>query len=112
MAGTCEERELMENASFHLKPIITVALNTGMRRAEILGLTWNQIDFQARRIKVERENTKSEKVRFIPINDNLFKQILKRKNENGQSAFVFLNPATKKPFLELQFYSFSLKIWG
>ena len=41
-------------------------------------------------------------MRFIPINDGLFKQILKRKNENGQSAFVFLNPATKKPFLDMK----------
>jgi integrase len=95
-----EEEKLMENCSDTLKSIVAVALNTGMRRAEILNLTWNQVDFQAKRIKVEK--TKSGKVRFIPINDDLFKQILKRKNENGQSAFVFLNPATKKPFLDMK----------
>jgi excisionase family DNA binding protein len=95
-----EEKKLMENCSDTLKSIIAVALNTGMRRAEILNLRWCQIDFQAKRIKVEK--TKNGRVRFIPINDGLFKQILKRKNENGQSAFVFLNPATKKPFLDMK----------
>lgn len=95
-----EEEKLMENCSDTLKSIIAVALNTGMRRAEVLGLTWDQIDFRARRIRVEK--TKSGKVRFIPINDDLFKQILKQKNENGQSAFIFFNPATKKPFLDMK----------
>lgn len=71
-----------------------------MRRAEIINLTWNQIDFQARRIKVE--NAKSEKLRFIPINNYLFKQILKLKSENGQSPFVFFNPETKQPFLDMK----------
>ena len=71
-----------------------------MRRAGIISLTWNQIDFQARRIKVE--NAKSEKLRFIPINNYLFKQILRLKNENGQSAFVFFNPETKQPFLDMK----------
>jgi len=51
-------------------------------------------------IKVER--TKSEKVRYIPINDDLFKQFLKLKNENGQSPYVFLNPETKRPFLDMK----------
>jgi len=95
-----EEEKLMENCSDTLKPIIAVALNTGIRRAEILNLTWSQVDFKNRRIRVEK--TKSGKVRYIPINDDLFKQILKLKNENGQSAFVFLNPATKKPFLDMK----------
>ena len=95
-----EEEKLMANCSGTLKSIIAVALNTGMRRAEILNLTWNQVDFQAKRIKVVK--TKSGKPRFIPVNDDLFKQILKLKSENGQSPFVFLNPATKKPFLDMK----------
>ncbi|TET71857.1 MAG: helix-turn-helix domain-containing protein [Candidatus Aminicenantes bacterium] len=95
-----EEEKLLENCSDTLKSIIAVALNTGMRRAEILNCTWDQIDLKAGMIRVER--TKSGKVRHIPINDDLFKQILKLKNKNGQSAFVFLNPATKKPFLDMK----------
>ena len=95
-----EEEKLKENSSPNLKPIITHALNTGMRRAEILGLTWNQVDLEARMIKVER--TKSGRVRYIPINDDLFKQFLKLKSDNGESPFVFLNPETKQPFLDMK----------
>ena len=92
----------MENCSDTLRSIIALALNTGMRRAEILGLTWSQIDFRARIIKVVSERTNSENTRYITINDDLFMQILKLKSDNGQSPFVFLNPATKKPFLDMK----------
>lgn len=95
-----EERTLLINSSDTLKPILLVALNTGMRRAEILGLTWNQIDFETRRIKVEK--TKSGKVRHIPIEDDLFKQILNLKNKDGQSPFVFFNPETKQPYQDMK----------
>src|SRR5581483_1447014 len=35
-----EEKTLLECASPHIRPIINFALATGMRRGEILGLTW------------------------------------------------------------------------
>jgi integrase len=95
-----EQRTLLINSSDTLKPILLVALNTGMRRAEILGLTWSQIDFETRRIKVEK--TKSGKVRHIPIEDDLFKQILNLKNKDGQSPFVFFNPETKQPYQDMK----------
>ena len=95
-----EQRTLLKNSSDSLKPILLVALNTGMRRAEILGLTWSQIDFETRRIKVEK--TKSGKVRHIPIEDDLFKQILNLKNKDGQSPFVFFNPETKQPYQDMK----------
>ena len=93
-----EEAELMEKCSDYLKPIITVALNTGMRLGEILNLKWNNIDLKARRIRVEK--TKSGKVRFIPINDTLFYEL--RRLRNGQSPFVFFNPETMKPYVDLK----------
>ena len=95
-----EEEKLMENCSDYLKSIITVALNTGMRKAEILNLQWKQIDFKARRIKVEK--TKSGKVRFIPINDVLFYELNRLKGENSQSPFVFINPRTERPYLDMK----------
>lgn len=95
-----EEIKLIENSSENLKPIIAVALNTGMRRAEILNLTWKQIDFESRRIKVEK--TKSGRVRYIPINEIVNLQLGILKAENGQNPFVFLNPKTGKPFLDMK----------
>lgn len=95
-----EEGKLMETCSETLSPILVVALNTGMRRAEILNLKWSQVDFKARRIRVEK--TKSGKVRFIPMNDVLFNELCRVKSRGGQSPFVFFNPETGKPYLDIK----------
>jgi len=95
-----EEEKLLEVCSETLRPIILVALNTGMRRAEILNLKWNHIDFEAMKIRVEK--TKSGKVRFIPINSILFYVLQRLRAEKGQSPFVFLNPKTGKPYLDMK----------
>jgi integrase len=51
----------------HLRPIIILALNTGMRKGEILSLEWPQVDPDQRMIRVL--NSKSEAgQRSIPMN--------------------------------------------
>lgn len=41
--GICISRKLLDKSPKHLRRIIECALNTGMRRGEILNLKWNQI---------------------------------------------------------------------
>ena len=50
----------------YLAVIVTIALNTGMRKAEILGLEWDRIDVSSARITLYE--TKSGKPRGIPFN--------------------------------------------
>jgi integrase len=50
----------------YLTAIVTLALNTAMRKGEILGLTWERVDF-ARGVLV-LEQTKSGRRREIPMN--------------------------------------------
>jgi integrase-like protein len=51
----------------HIRCVVTIALNTGMRRGEILGLQWEHVNFLARTILVEK--SKTGKPRTIPMND-------------------------------------------
>jgi integrase len=69
------------------RPIILAALMTGMRRGEILGLKWEQVDMGERVITVL--HPKNGKVRMIPINDILFEtlKVLKKK-ATSESVFV------------------------
>jgi len=90
-----EERRLMKASSEHLKSVLIVALNSGMRASEILSLQWNQVDFGAKKIRVEK--TKSGKTRFININTPLLEELLKLRERNGQSPFVFPNSETGRP---------------
>ena len=100
-----EEIRLLEASSGHLKSILIFALNTGMRRGEILNLKWNQIDLESRKIRVDM--TKSDRIRFVSINTDLFQELLVLKNNNHLSAHVFANPETGQPFKDVKnaFYS-------
>ena len=51
----------------YLKAIIVIALNTGMRRGEILNLVWADVD--ATRGLLLVSNTKSGRDRYVPINE-------------------------------------------
>jgi len=95
-----EEDRLFEASSEHLIPILIVALNTGMRRGEILNLKWSQIDYHIKEIRVE--NTKSGKPRIIDINSHLLTELMRLKNKAQDSQYVFLNPKTGKPYKKLQ----------
>jgi excisionase family DNA binding protein len=95
-----EEIRLLEASAPHLKSIIVTALHTGMRRGEILGLRWHQLDLPKRIIRVEK--TKNGKIRFVPLNEVLFRELAELKKQNGTSLFVFLYPRTKKPVKDVK----------
>ncbi len=53
----------------HLPDFIALALNTGMRKGEILGLEWNRVDFSRNLLFLEPEHTKTARRRSVPLND-------------------------------------------
>jgi integrase len=95
-----EEGRLLEAASGHLRPILNVALNTGMRRGEILNLKWTHVDFKAGEIFIEK--TKSGTPRTIDINSDLLDELTRLKVETNNKLYVFINPKTAKPYKKLQ----------
>jgi integrase len=52
-------------------PALALALNTGMRDAEIRNLTWAQIDFEKRFLTVGKAKTNAGEGRTIPLNSFL-----------------------------------------
>jgi len=82
-----EEEKLMPELADHLKPIVVCALNSGMRKSEILSLKWKNIVDEE--IVIEAKNTKTKKQRRIPINSKLGQVFEILKSKNGHSDFVF-----------------------
>lgn len=68
------------NPDYPARYMILLALNTGMRFAEVLGLTWDCIDFKERTIRVEKSDHMYTKD---------FKG-LKNKSSNRQSDLINL----------------------
>ncbi len=63
-----EEKRLLDASPKYLKDAILLALNTGMRRGEILGLRWDWIDFDENLINLPQTNTKNQQSRKVPVN--------------------------------------------
>jgi len=57
--STSEFQVLVDAAPAHLKPILLTAYHTGMRKGEILGLTWDRMDLKADMIRLRPEDTKT-----------------------------------------------------
>lgn len=86
-----EEEKLLTCSPLHLRPIIITALNTGMRKGEILSLRWVDVDLENNVVTIRQEVSKSKKTRRIPINTTLRKLLLEQRLKSGGSLFVFLN---------------------
>lgn len=54
--------------SVHLADFIRLALNTGCRKNELLGLSWDRVDLHDDRLFLEGTHTKSGKRRVVPLN--------------------------------------------
>jgi len=95
-----EEVRLLETCAPHLREIIILAVNSGLRRGEILGLRWQDIDFDNRILKVER--SKSGKQRFIEMNSAVVELLRQHRMKNPGPGHVFLNPKTGAPRREVK----------
>jgi integrase len=51
----------------HLRPIVICALDTGMRRGEILSLKWSDVDFEERVLTIRAFNTKTMTERQVSL---------------------------------------------
>lgn len=79
LIGACET---------HVKPIVVVAVNTGMRRGEILNLKWREIDIKKEIIYLY--HTKNSESREVPMN-SIVKKTLIGIPKLKDSPYIFHN---------------------
>lgn len=52
----------------HLRPIVLLALNTGMRRGELFRLKWAHVNLKTRWLEVRGRTSKNNQTRRLPLN--------------------------------------------
>ena len=72
----------------HLPDVITLALHTGMRKGELLGLEWARVDEAHHLVYLEAQHTKSARRRSIPLNGPAW-AALERRRAVGAGPLVF-----------------------
>ncbi len=80
--------KLIAECPKHLRRIVVCALNTGMRKQEVLTLKWSQV----RNGFIYLQKTKTNEPREIPINsalEGLFAEIRREQGPGGEYVFMF-----------------------
>ena len=91
-----EVQTLLSNCIDHLRPIVTVAVHTGLRRSEIFNLRHDQVNFEQGIISIL--DTKNHERKDVPMNETV-KAVLKGIENNG--PYFFCN-ANGKPFIDVR----------
>lgn len=73
----------------HLKPMVLVSLNTGMRRGELFDLKWSAVNFDTKTITVAGATTKTSDTRHIPMNKETIGVLEAWKKQMSKSPYVF-----------------------
>ncbi len=82
--SVAEEQLLLANATDHLHAMTIMALDTGMRRGEITGQRWEDIDFSRKLLFVTRSKTPEGESREIPLTGRLRELLLDgRETDSG-----------------------------
>jgi integrase len=81
--SVAEEQLLLAKAKGHLRTMVIAALDTGLRRGEITGQRWEDVDFSRKLLAVTRSKTPEGESREIPLTNRLFALLLENRKETG-----------------------------
>ena len=86
----------------HLKPMVLLSINTGLRRGELFSLEWKNIDFALKQLTVEGTNAKSRKTRYIPLNQEACQSLSDWKKQCPEGTQHVFTNRHGKAFTEIK----------
>jgi len=81
----------------HMKPMVLLSLNTGIRQGSLFSLLWGDIDFESNTITIRASVSKSGKMLRIPLNSIAVELLVSWKAQSAKTtneAFVFASPVS------------------
>ena len=80
----------------HMRPMIILSINTGLRRGEIFSLKWENINFERALLTIEGAYAKSGKTRHIPLNSEALNVLKAWRKQTPDTELVFANKHGKR----------------
>lgn len=102
---TQEEYEaLLSRCSPRLSALVKLAYWTGMRRGEILGLRWDQVDLKNKVVTLEASDTKTQEKREVPLTEELV-EIIKKIPRTLGVPYVFTHKGQRIKNIKTAFWN-------
>lgn len=80
----------------HMKPMAAFAVETGLRQANVLGLTWKRVDLEHQRVWVEAEDTKEDRAITVPLNDRAAEILRSVAGQHPEFVFTYRGHPVKE----------------
>lgn len=84
-----EANRLLRELPPHLADMMLFTLATGLRRANVTGLKWNDIDIHQKHAWILREKAKGKKAIAVPLNEIALAVLAKRKGIHPEFVFTY-----------------------
>lgn len=86
-----EEKRLLKVLPDSFRDLVEADLNCGLRRENICGLDWSQVNMELRYLEILKN--KGNKHIVLPVNNKLY-EILNKTPKEKRVGYVFINPNT------------------
>lgn len=75
----------------HIRPMVLLSLNTGLRQGEVFSLKWENINFERALITIEGNFAKSGKTRHVPLNSEALSALKRWQKQTANTKYIFVN---------------------
>ena len=81
----------LSNVTFadHMRPMILLSINTGLRRGEVFSLKWENVNLERAMLTIEGTYAKSGKTRHIPLNSEAVSILKSWRQQTNNVGLVF-----------------------
>jgi integrase len=91
-----EADQLLKELPTHLSDIAAFSLSTGLRKANVLGLRWKQVDLVKRHAFVSASQSKTRRAIPVPLNEEAIEIICRQRGKHFEFVFTYKGKPIKR----------------